>query len=102
MLTTLSSSGMPAATRAPKTITSTIRAAGTPKISAFSMSLLATWVIISFRLASPVWASVKPEPAVATTTACSLSTFFMAWSASPAMTTGMSVAWPSLERSVAS
>ncbi len=60
MLRMLSSSGMPAATRVPNTITSTTRAAGTPKISAFSMSLLATVVIISFRLASPVWASVKP------------------------------------------
>ena len=57
---TLSTSGMPAASTAPKTMTSTIRAAGTPKISAFSRSLLATLVIIWFRLASPVCASVKP------------------------------------------
>ena len=98
----LSSSGRPAATSAPNTTSRTISAAGTPKISAFSMSLLATWSIIWFRLASPVWASVKPWPAPATTTACSLSTCFMAVSWSPAMTTGSRAPRPSLETSVRS
>ena len=54
MLTTLSISGMHAASRAPKTTTSTISATGTPKTSVFCMSLSASSLPICFRLAAPV------------------------------------------------
>ena len=61
MLITLSTSGMVAASTAPKTMTSTIRAAGTPKISPRERSFSASSVNIWLRLASPAWAMVKPS-----------------------------------------
>ena len=56
----LSTSGMKAASTAPNTSSSTISATGMPKISARSRSLLASSLAMAFRLASPVWARVKP------------------------------------------
>ncbi len=87
----LSTRGMTAASTAPKTTTSTTSATGTPKISAFSISLLASSVPIWFRLASPVWARVKPSPLLAETRRCSGATFSRARSVSPASTTATRV-----------
>ena len=98
----LSTSGMQAASTAPKTKSSTISAAGTPKISPRCRSFSASLVNISLMLASPVCATVKPWPCAATAVSWSLSTFSRASSILPAMTTGMSVACLSLETAVGS
>ena len=60
MLMMLSRSGMQAASTAPKTMRSTMSAAGTPKISPRCRSFSASLVNISLMLASPVCATVKP------------------------------------------
>ena len=57
---TLISRGMKAASTAPKTMRSTMSAAGTPRISPRPRSFSASLVNISLMLASPVWATVKP------------------------------------------
>ena len=57
---TLISSGMHAASTAPKTMSSTMSAAGTPRISPRCRSFSASLVNISLMLASPVWATVNP------------------------------------------
>ena len=97
MLMTLSTSGMVAASTAPKTMTSTIRAAGTPKISPRERSFSASSVNIWLRLASPAWAMVKPSLWPVMAASWTWSTFFIASSTLPVMITGTSVACLSLE-----
>ena len=82
---------MTAASTAPKTTTSTMRATGTPKISVFSMSLLASVLPIRLRLASPVWARQAVAGAGATRSMQRFAAFFSALSVSPASTTAISV-----------
>ena len=102
MLITARPMGMKAASTAPNTNNNTSRAAGTPRISARLRSDLARSMDMRPMLASPVWASVKPLPAPASTTACSLSALSIAWSGSPAIATVMSVACLSRETRVGS
>ena len=98
----LRTSGMNAASTAPKTSRRTIRATGMPKTSARSRSDFASSLAIWLRLASPVWASVKPGAPLCTTSSCSGAAFSIAVSWSPAMTTGIRVACLSLDTSVGS
>jgi hypothetical protein len=98
----LRTSGMNAASAAPKTISSTIRATGMPKISARSRSDFASSLAIWLRLASPVWARVNPAAPLLTTSSCSGAAFAIAVCWSPAMTTGIRVACPPFDTSVGS